>query len=438
MTDIGRVVFREAHVAPPPGFHKILEVELPAKVSIGSRVVIIPQKDRQIRDGIKTRFEVDDSVAGALERILRGPFVFGIDPSVDPLDRLATPGAGGGFADALAGAAGFIEDGQKTEAAKALRKVILPAHESFGHLRVNLDPQYMSVETELIWQTIIQCFTEPKLDRFLDYPDRYPPGWLAQFYLVEPLHELYALLNDESAWRTLEDGSGQSDAFGRLKSAVRGMQEPTAVKLLQLVQEKSNDDIPKVLKVIQKGVRENYLGLSHSLAGILRPLAMGVELDKLEDLASLGVPAVTFEMTTPAEAERWREGQKEARKAHFADPMVRAAVSTFMTLGYDDSNLRATFFSVEDSEAAMRVVPMIDEVREARRILGEKGEYPLFPMQTLGKRTAEEVKRLADGVIAGEDVRFQVDVLKEFREFYLAWHPAMVEAYNTRVSPRGS
>ena len=435
MTNTSRVILRESHVPAPPGFHNILEIELPASINVGNRIVIHPNQPRDIRSRISTRFSLDESVVTALRRISRGPFVFDMDPSVDPLERIATPGAGVEFVEFLLNQEKVENNDEKAYLGKLLREGVLPAHESFGHVRINLDPQQIALETELIWQTICQCLAEPNMGKFLDYPDMWDPGWLAQFYLNEHIHELYALLQEENVWKQFEEESRFRDVTSRLKTSIRDMQDETAVNLLRLVLAKSNNDVPKVLKLIHTSVTENNLGLSHSTIGLLHDLSKGIEIDKLTDVASLGAVGATFGLSIE-EVERWQDQQKEARAQHLKDPVVRAMLSTYMALDYEDSSFRITFYSTENTEEAIRRIPTIDVVREARRILVAEGKpYPLYPMQSLGKMMGESVQMIADGVFSDEALEKkgqQIDVVKEFRAFYLAWRPALVKALEHR------
>ena len=431
MTDPLRALYREARVPPPEGFHEILRLKVPAKISLGNVVTIWPQVDGiDIRKSLTSIFEPGRDCLGALKALASETFVFSSDPRLDPLERMTTPGAGAGFRKELIDRAGVSDPEGRHRSDRLLERLILPAHEGKGHIAFNLDLGRSCYESRAIWGQLIKCLTTPTLNEFLDFPDQMHEQFLFQHYIVPVAHELYAVLVEDEVWRQLDGEKDLSGIVPGLRDAVRGLQDPTVIKLLQFLNEKSGNDLARVRKVIDDQVINADMSLSHFIPHLLRDLHRGVEIDR--------IPGFNLEQTekqftgkyTPEALQRAMAEDRESVAAMKSSDTAKAAFSTYYSVEYSGSNLEVVFYSQERGELALKFIPTLVSVHLARRILERQNRsYPVSLLPSMQNNTSKWIRDLADRAYRDDpSAGVQFDALKEFGAFYMSWRPALILA----------
>ncbi len=237
MTDSSRVLFREGRLQPPDGFYKVLKAEIPADITVASRVVITPRPNLETVS-FNTQFELKADVLSALRHLATQTYAFPLGPRVDVFERIVTPGAKG-MISKLLDEAKITDSLARKLSQRALEEQVIPAHEVQGHIEPNLRPEKCFWEPQLIWSFLIDCIQAPTRVAFQDSCDRWDDDLLTQACIVAEAHEVYALIKDDEAWRRLRDQTKLGDALSNLKSLVRTKQNTTVVKLLNLLIQKS-------------------------------------------------------------------------------------------------------------------------------------------------------------------------------------------------------
>jgi hypothetical protein len=418
-------------VHPPDGFHEVLSINVPAKISIGKEVIIWPQPPKSLLNVIDCGFNISEESISALYFLLKRPFVFPVDPFFDPMERMVMPGKGVDFRNELIDSAriGDIED--RRRCSELLEKCIIPVHEAGGHVEINLSAEKSCFESRTIWLQLQECLTCPDISKYLSYPATVEEDMLFQHYFSIPMHELYALIKEEGAWRRFEDQQDFQPTTGMLKETIRAQQDGLVVKLLRFLMNKSGNDMSKITSVIDELVIKPNLSLSHFMPHFIRDLARGVEIDDMVDFA--------FELTARKfSSEFSRSGletamQEQRKKEHEmrSHPAMKAALTTYMSLDYDESTLAISFYSQEKSELAIKMIPNLVLVHEAKKILETRGlPYPISPLQSMEHTWTSTLEEIAEGTF--KDRRdgpvYHFDAMKDFTDFYKAWHPALVEA----------
>lgn len=435
MTNPYRILFREARVPPPEGFYEVLRMHLPAKIAIGKGVTIWTQPPDDISRAIDCKFDVGPASLSSLSYLSKGPFFFSTDPQLDPLERIVTPGTGGDFREELINSAKITDDEQRLNCHRIIEKFILPAHEAKGHIEVNLSFDKSSYESKAIWLQLHRCLNEPNMNRFLGFPYEISEDFLFQHYISGTMHELYALLREESAWKRLAEETEFRPLTTNLKHAIRAKQDSLAVRLLRFLIDKSGNEITKVNKVIDEMIIKADMSLSHSLPHLIRDLGRGVEIDDMID----SVLEQTYrKFSAQYSRDKLDEMMKEQRQSIREDrskPAVKALLSTYMSLSYGDSYLDISFCSQENGEYAISAITDLVVMREGKRILDRSGTpYPVSPLHSMEQSWTETLEEIADGRFRDRtDLVTNFDALADFRRFYLSWRPALLLAQR-RVS----
>jgi hypothetical protein len=431
LTNPYRVFFREVRVPPPEGFHEILRMHLPAKISVGSGVTIWPQPVKDIYNNIECKFPVGNLSLSALDFLSKETFFFPTDPQLDPLERMVTPGAGESFRNEMIDEAKISDTGQRHVCHRVLENYVIPAHEAKGHVEINLSAEKSSFECKSIWLQLMNCVKFPNINDFLDFPDHAAEDMLFQHYLVAPVHELYALLKEESVWKKLSENPKFETYTTKLKQSVRAKQDNLPVKLLQFLIEKSGNDLVKVQKIIDECVLKADLSLSHFMPDFLRDLARGVEIDNILDFAFEQTAKKCSKQYSPAKLAIAIEEQHQYAKEYRSHPAMKAVLSTYMSLSYSDSRLDISFYSQGEGENAVKAIPNLVALREAKKILDRQGNpYPISLLPSMEPIRIEMLEQIAYGRFRDEypGPLHNFDALEDFGKFYRTWRPALLEA----------
>ena len=431
MTDPLRALYREARVPHPEGFHEILRLKVPAKISLGNVVTIWPQLDGvDIRKSLTSTSEPGSDCLGALRALVGETFVFSSDPRLDPLERMTTPGAGAEFRKELIDRAGVSDPEGRHRSDRLLERLILPAHEGKGHIAFNLDLDKSCYESRAIWGQLIECLTTPTLDAFLDFPDKIHKQFLFQHYIVPVAHELYAILVEDEVWRELDGEKDLSGIVPGLRDAVRGLQDPTVIELLQFLSEKSGNDLTRVRKVIDDQVINADTSLSYFIPHLLRGLHRGIEIDR--------IPEFNLEQTekqfageyAPEALQRAMAEYRQNIAAMKSSDTAKAVFSTYYSVEYSGPNLEVVFYSQERGELALRFIPTLVSVHLARRILErQNGSYPVSLLPSMQNYNSKWIRDIANKTYRDDpSAGIQFDALKEFGAFYMSWRPALLLA----------
>jgi hypothetical protein len=440
MTNPYRVFFREVMVPPPDGFCEVLRMRLPAKISIGTGVTIWSQPPKSIYNIVDCKFNLDKDTISALDFLLKGPFFFPNDPHFDPLERLLVPGAGAEFRNELIDNARIDDPEDRRICHAVLENYILPIHEAEGHVEINLSAEKSCFESRTIWLQLQQCLKCPSMNEYLDYPATVDEDILFQHYLSLPMHELYALIKEETAWKRFAEQTDFQPATNKLKGTIRAKQDSLVVKLLKFLNDKSGNDMAKVSKVVEELVIKPDLSLSHFMPHFIRDLARGVEIDNIVDFA-LELTSKKFSAQySRSELDRAMKDQRQWEHELRSDPAMKAVLTTYMSLSYSESALTISFYSQENGEYSIRTIPNLVILREAKKILDRRGlPYPISPLQSMEHTWTSTLEEIADGKF--KDRRdgpiYNFDVLKDFGNFYRTWRPALLEAQK-RVLGKGN
>jgi hypothetical protein len=419
MTNPYRTFFRQAFVPPPDGFSKVLEIKLAARAQASSKgpICIWPQPPKDISQIIECKFNVSKQVLSSLNILSKGPFLFSADPHFDPLERIATPGSGDDFTEQLLQAAPIVNPVDKQICGKLLKNTVLPAHETKGHLEVNLSVERAAFEFKGIWLQLMRCLSETK-DSFLDFPCQADQKLLMELYINPAVHELYAILKEESAWRPILENNDINLPASLLHRSVRRLQDRTVVGLIRFLKEKTNDDIGKFLTVVNNCVLKYNTSLSHNVPQILRELADGVGIDDLEDRVMQQAMAGLNETELMI-----------AQNNVFKAKEAKAIVSTYMSLGFDASAVTISVFSQHYGQESVDAIPSLVIVREARKSLDNSGvQYPISPFASMEPMWDTLLEDIANKRSNYRRSASQMDVVKDFANFYRVWAPALSKA----------
>ena len=431
MTNPRRVFFREVMVPPPNGFFEVLRMRLPAKISVGTGVMIWPQPPKSISNITDCKFNVCKESLSALDFLSKGPFFFPVDPHFDPLERMVLPGAGKDFQDELITNAGIDDPKNRRICHAVLENYIIPIHEAIGHVEVNLSAEKSCFESRTIWLQLQECLKCPNIDKYLDYPATVSEDMLFQHYFSSPMHELYALIKEETAWKRFAEQPDFQPATGKLKETVRARQDSLVVKLLRFLMNKSGNDMAKVSRVIEELVIKPDLSLSHFMPHFIRDLARGVEIEDMVDFA-LELTAKKFSTQfSRSGLEVAMKDQRQREHKLRSDPAVKAVLTTYMSLSYNESTLTISFYSQENGEYSIRMIPDLVTMREAKRILDTHGlPYPISPLKSMEHTWTSTLEEIAEGGFKDRKTGpiYNFDALKDFSNFYRTWHPALLEA----------
>jgi hypothetical protein len=434
LTDPYRVLFREGRLPPPEGFYKVLEVEVAADITVASRVVVTPRPNSE-NVSFNTRFELNADVASALRHLVTQTYSFPFSPTVDVFERIVTPGAEE-MASSLLDEAKITDPLERKLSQKALEDHVIPAHEVKGHIESNLTPEKCFWEPQLIWSFLVECVQAPTRVAFQDYCDQWDDDILTQSCIVGEAHEVYALTRDEEAWRSFLDQAKSGDTFSNLKTLVRAKQSSTAVKLLNLLIQKSGGDIRTVNKIIDETCLEGNSNFSYSLPHMLRDLNRGIDIDDIPDHLLKETERKFIGRYTSKELETMIQEQRDAQERIARDPRTRGLLSTYISLSAQESTLNLEVHSAENSVFSINAIPFIASLQEARRILQSRGSEvvvsPVLSMETILRRWLEY---LANGREYNQQEQF--DVMKDLRRFYDLWKPAITEA-RRRIFKSGS
>lgn len=348
-------------------------MRLPAKISIGTGVTIWPQHLQSVSGNIDCKFNVNKEAISALDFLSKGPFFFPVDPHFDPLERMVVPGAGEDFRDELINSAGIDDPKNRRVCHAVLKNYVLPIHEAKGHVEVNLSAEKSCFESRTIWLQLQECLKCPSIDKYLDYPATADEEMLFQHYFSSPMHELYALIQEEAAWKRFTDQPDVYPTTDRLKEAIRVKQDRLVVKLLKFLINKSGNDLAKVSRIIEELVLKPDLSLSHFMPHLIRDLARGIEIDDITDLA-MELTAKKFSAQYSRNGlERSMKEQRQMEHDLRSHPAIKAVLTTYMSLSYSDSALNISFYSQENGEYSIRVIPNLVILREAKKILDKSG-----------------------------------------------------------------
>jgi hypothetical protein len=431
LTDVRRIFFGETRVPPPEGFSQVLQLRLPVKRVFSGIIQTAPVRD--ISQNIDCKFDVGDTVISALNVLAKRSFAFNSEPIFDPLERVLTPGEGESFRQQLLENAQIIDPLQRHICSRLLQNTILPAHEANGHVEVNLAVGKSSIEFKAIWLQLFNCLMYKRLESFLAFPRKTMKEILLVHYVNPTIHELYALLKEESAWNTILGMTETEPSASRLQQTVRSLQDKTVIGLLKFLKEKTGDDLSRFEKVVDEAIIKYDGSLSNNVPQLLRDLANGIEIDELSDYAMQTMADRKY--YTQAQLDWILKFQKE--NDTFRSPDFKAQFSTFMSLSYDSTTLTISFFSQNYGQKPVDMIPMFVLVREAKRILEDKNiRCPISPFSSMEQMWNPMLEDIAQGR-KYQNRRVATNFITDFTDFYVTWRPALLEAF-AKISHRSS
>lgn len=415
LTDVRRLVLsREARVRPPEGFHRILEMEVPARINANGatgQVTIWPDPVSRIEDWVRyCKYEISNNNLKALKFLATNPITFNVKPQVDIFERIATPGVGGEFIDELLrGVKSKIP-----EQRNFLRTTLIEAmyeHEAAGHIRINLDPECMTMESYMqyrkLWSVIVENSDEDYYEILRSFAD---PGHARDTTLLEPIHELYALVCDEAVWQAFETNDYFDSKVSAFKEAIRlENEDKLAVALFRILMQRSNNDV----KVVKKALNGMFGG---------PPVPFSRLMYEFFGLLSEGEDFDTALVSVRDDAKAFKDGMKLEWPGQMTDE-GKAMASTHFTINYNESSLNIAFYSAAENQQAIERVREIILYREAQKLLPVPYDWDIepFKLQLLQRlESIREGKRMVRDPIYVSSARSA--------EFGVYWQTAVLEA----------
>jgi hypothetical protein len=401
-----------------------LRIQIPSKILVSPKgtVTIWPKPPKDISAKIDCKFNLRATTLTSLRLLTSRPFIFNADPHFDPLERILTPGTGEKFREQVLERAGILDPVQKVFFGRLLEDAILPVHETDGHVEVNLDYEKSAFEFKCIWIEILSCLMF-RMDSFLDLA---PKEIMLQYYINPEVHELYAILKEESVWKKVLENT-KIESYERLYQTIKGMQDRTVVRLLKFLKVKTNNDLPKFLSVVDNTIVKYGGSLSNDLPRLLKALADGVEIDDLEEhMLRQGIKN-SLKSYFKIMNESARKSQE--LDGGFGSPGSKAILTTHMSLSFDDSSMTIAFFSQHYGQESVDDIAIVTMVREAKRLLERSNvPYSISPFSSMERAWDPLLEDLAEGRDHCRRCALPTNYLDDRARFYKTWRPALLQA----------